>query len=108
MFQVKKEAIQKFVLILKWKATGLELPFLIMPLPAEQTGDFPFNIQTPYEWPKNTGEVYLALTGLVLGAEVTDNKGVLQHIIEEPDYRTSPTGKSWNLEPIPGYSNPCI
>lgn len=69
-------------------------------------GNFPFNIQTPYEWPKNTGEVYLALTGLVLGAEVIDNKGVLQHVIEEPDYRTSPTGKSWNLEPIPGYSNP--
>jgi hypothetical protein len=68
-------------------------------------GNFPFNVQTPYEWPKNTGEVYLALTGIVLGGEVTDDKGVLQHIIEEPDYRTSPTGKSWNLEPIPGYSN---
>ena len=69
-------------------------------------GNFPINVQTPYEWPKNTGEVYLALTGVILGGEVTDNKGVIQHVIEVPSYRTSPTGKSWNLEPIPGYSNP--
>ena len=69
-------------------------------------GQFPIDVQTPYEWPKNTGEVYLALTGLILGGEVTDNKGQLQHIIEVPNYRTSPTGASWNLEPIPGYSNP--
>jgi len=69
-------------------------------------GSFPTNVQTPYEWPKNTGEVYLALTGLILGGEVTDNKGVLQHIIDVPDFRTSPLGLSWNLEPIPGYSNP--
>ncbi|MHB1687299.1 MAG: fibronectin type III domain-containing protein [Ignavibacteriaceae bacterium] len=69
-------------------------------------GQFPIDVQTPYEWPKNTGEVYLALTGLFLGAEVTDNKGQIQHIIDVPDYRTSPDGKSWNLEPIPGYSNP--
>jgi len=71
-----------------------------------ENGNFPINVETPYEWPKNTGEVYLALSGLILGAEVTDNKGVLQHIIEVPDYRTSPTGATWNLEPIPGYSNP--
>ena len=71
-----------------------------------ENGNFPINVETPYEWPKNTGEVYLALTGLILGGEVTDNKGVLQHIIEVPDFRTSPAGKSWNLEPIPGYSNP--
>ncbi|HTX18577.1 MAG TPA: hypothetical protein VMG34_07945 [Bacteroidota bacterium] len=71
-----------------------------------ENGNFPINIETPYEWPKNTGEVYLALTGVLLGGEVTDSKGQLQHIIEVPDYRTSPTGASWNLEPIPGYSNP--
>jgi hypothetical protein len=71
-----------------------------------ENGNFPISVQTPYEWPKNTGEVYLALTGLILGGEVTDDKGVLQHIIEVPDYRSSPTGKAWNLDPIPGYSNP--
>jgi hypothetical protein len=75
-------------------------------LTGRENGNFPINVETPYEWPKNTGEVYLALTGLILGAEVTDDKGVVQHIIEVPDYRTSPTGASWNLEPIPGYSNP--
>lgn len=69
-------------------------------------GNFPIDVQTPYEWPKNSGEVYLALTGVIIGGEVTDEKGVLQHVIETPDYRTSPEGKSWNLEPIPGYSNP--
>ncbi|HTY11112.1 MAG TPA: hypothetical protein VMF88_08565 [Bacteroidota bacterium] len=69
-------------------------------------GQYPINVETPYEWPKNTGEVYLALTGLMLGAEVTDSKGNLQHIIDVPDYRTSPSGATWNLEPIPGYSNP--
>lgn len=71
-----------------------------------ENGNFPIDVETPYEWPKNTGQVYLALTGLILGGEVTDNNGQIQHIIEVPDYRTSPEGKSWNLEPIPGYSNP--
>lgn len=69
-------------------------------------GEFPIDVQTPYEWPKNTGEVYLALTGLILGGEVIDNNGEIQHIIDVPSYRTSPSGKSWNLEPIPGYSSP--
>ncbi|MCL4538208.1 MAG: hypothetical protein M1378_01170 [Bacteroidetes bacterium] len=71
-----------------------------------ENGSFPIDVQTPYEWPKNTGQVYLALTGVILGGEVTDNKGQLQHVIEVPAYRTSPQGNSWNLEPIPGYSNP--
>ncbi len=71
-----------------------------------ENGNFPIDVQTPYEWPKNTGQVYLALTGIILGGEVTDSKGQLQHIIDVPAYRTSPEGKSWNLEPIPGYSNP--
>ncbi len=75
-------------------------------LTGRENGNFPINVETPYEWPKNTGEVYLALTGVILGAEVTDSKGALQHIIEVPDFRTSPTGASWNLEPIPGYANP--
>src|ERR1035437_8912534 len=71
-----------------------------------ENGNFPINVQTPYEWPKNTGEVYLALTGLILGGEVTDNKDSILHVIEVPAYRSSPAGKSWNLEPIPGYANP--
>jgi hypothetical protein len=68
-------------------------------------GQFPIDVQTPYEWPKNTGEVYLALTAIMMGGEVTDNKGQLQHIIDVADYRTSPDGRTWNLEPVPGYYN---
>src|SRR3972149_5953500 len=60
-------------------------------------GEFPIDVQTPYEWPKNTGHVYLALSGIFLGGEVKDSKGTLQHIIDAPTYRTSPEGKSWNL-----------
>ena len=69
------------------------------------SGSFPINEQTPFEWPKNTGQVYLALLGIMAGAEVTDNNGARQRIVEVPNYRQSPTGKSWNFEPIPGYLN---
>lgn len=60
--------------------------------------------QIPYEWPKNTGQVYLALLGTFIGGEVVDNKGQVQHIVDVMNYRSSPEGKSWNIEPIPGYS----
>ena len=66
-------------------------------------GQYPYSVQTPYEWPKNTGEVYLAIEALIMGGEVVDNTGKTLHIIDFPDYRTSPQGKSWNLEPVPGY-----
>ncbi|MCX6170121.1 MAG: hypothetical protein NTX65_12315 [Ignavibacteriales bacterium] len=68
-------------------------------------GQYPYSVQTPYEWPKNTGQVYLALEALMMGGEVTDNTGKLQHIIDVSDFRQSPEGKSWNLEPVPGYHN---
>lgn len=66
-------------------------------------GGVPITEQTPYEWPKNTGQVYLALTGLVVGGEVLDSKGNNIKIVDFMNYRTSPEGKSWNFEPIPGY-----
>ncbi len=68
-------------------------------------GQFPINVQTPYEWPKNTGHVYLAMTGIFVGGEVVDNDGQIQHIIDVMNYRQSPQGKSWNFEPVPGYLN---
>ncbi len=74
-------------------------------LSGRQSGDFPISVQTPYEWPKNTGKVYLALTGVFVGAEVVDDNGERQNIIDVMDYRTSPQGKSWNFEPVPGYFN---
>lgn len=61
----------------------------------------PITEQTPYEWPKNTGQVYLAVAGIVVGAEVIDNQGETQRIISRMHYLNSPEGKSWNFEPIP-------
>jgi Secretion system C-terminal sorting domain len=65
----------------------------------------PFSEQTPYEWYKNTGHVYLALTGLCLGAEVADENNDTIHIVDVFDERQSPIGDPWSFEPIPGYFN---
>jgi hypothetical protein len=60
----------------------------------------------PYEWPKNTNRYYVALVALFVGAEVVDDTGGTQRIVDLPAYRTSPGGlKDWNLNPIPGYFN---
>ena len=66
-------------------------------------GEFPINVQTPYEWPKNTGKVYLALTGIFVGGEVRDDNDDIQRIIDVCNYRESQAGASWNFEPVPGY-----
>ncbi|NOZ61169.1 MAG: hypothetical protein GXO74_05770, partial [Calditrichaeota bacterium] len=58
----------------------------------------------PYEWPKNTGKNYLAQTGLMIGAEVRDEDGQIRHITAVHS-RTSPGGKSWQMEPVPQYAN---
>ncbi len=68
-------------------------------------GQFPISVQTPYEWPKNTGKVYLALTALFVGAEVTGTDGKLLKIVDTPTFRNSPEGTSWNFEPTTGYFN---
>lgn len=68
-------------------------------------GEFPIYVQTPYEWPKNTGQVYLALTAIFVGGEVIDNTGSAIKIVDTPTYRNSPSGTSWNFEPTPGYFN---
>jgi len=65
----------------------------------------PITEQTPYEWPKNTGQVYLAVAGIVVGAEVIDDQGATQRIISRMHYLESPDGKTWNFEPVPGYYN---
>ena len=73
-----------------------------------QTGreaSVPITWQTPYEWYKNTGRVYLALTGPCIGAEVVDENGDTIHIVDIFHYRESPTGEPWTFEPIPGYFN---
>jgi hypothetical protein len=65
----------------------------------------PITEETPYEWYKNTGQVYLALTGLSIGAEVVDENGDTIHIVDIFHYRNSPQGEPWTFEPIPGYFN---
>ncbi len=72
-------------------------------LTGRPSGDKPISIWVPYEWPKNTGKVYLAMTGILIGGEVVDNTGTTQKIIEIMNGRKSPQGNSWNLEPTPGY-----
>ncbi len=62
--------------------------------------------EIPYEWPKNTQRVYIALVGIWLAGEVKDESGQTIHIVDFPAYRQSPDGGSWNLEPVPGFLNP--
>ncbi len=59
----------------------------------------------PYEWPKNTGRVYVALIGLFAGGEVTLDNNSVARIVDLPSYRQKPGGADWNLNPLPGYFN---
>ncbi|MCI0707142.1 MAG: hypothetical protein L0Y80_06650 [Ignavibacteriae bacterium] len=72
---------------------------------AGREGGVPITEQTPFEWPKNTGQVYLAVMGILVGAEVVDNVGQTQRIISRMHYLSSPEGRSWNFEPVGGYFN---
>src|ERR1043166_572315 len=46
------------------------------------------NQGVPYEWPKNTGRVYIALVALFVGGEVQDDTGKVVHIVDLPAFRT--------------------
>ncbi|MBI2420291.1 MAG: hypothetical protein HYV28_20715, partial [Ignavibacteriales bacterium] len=59
-----------------------------------------------YEWPKNTNRIYISILAIWLGGEVKDNNGNIIHIIDMPVWRTDPSGNSWNMEPVSGFSNP--
>lgn len=69
-----------------------------------RTGNVPDEIA--YEWPKNTGQEYIALTGLFVGGEVISETGDTLRIIAVPNWRNDPQGRSWTLEAVPGYQNP--
>lgn len=73
-----------------------------------RTGGVPIYEETPYEWPKNSGKVYLAQTTILVGGEVIDEDDVKQHIVIVDNGRTSQDGRSWNFEPVPGYFNPNV
>ncbi len=67
--------------------------------------DLPDNVF--YEWPKNTNRIYVALSQLWVGAEVTDRNGETQWIVDVSDFRSDPvTSESWTFEPIKGYVQP--
>src|ERR1035437_9132417 len=59
-----------------------------------------------YEWPKNTGRIYIALISFWASGEGVDNNGNIEHLVEMPVYKTDPGGNSWNFEPVPGFINP--
>lgn len=62
--------------------------------------------EIPYEWPKNTKRNYIALVAIWLAGEVKDEDGNIIQIVDFPTFRQSPSGESWNLEPVPGFLNP--
>lgn len=59
-----------------------------------------------YEWPKNTGRIYISIVGIWVGGEVQDETNTLVDIVDVFAWRTSPEGKTWTLEPVPGFLNP--
>ncbi len=77
-----------------------------------RTGGAPIDQMTPYEWPKNSGKVYLAHTGLFIGAETMENetpepardKRKIQ-MFAAPHWRTAPDGRTWAFHPVPGYAS---
>lgn len=62
--------------------------------------------QYPYEWPKGTGQDYIALNGILVGGKVRDDNDSLISIVDVPHFRSSPQGLSWNFEPVPEFQNP--
>lgn len=61
-----------------------------------------------YEFPKNSRRTYINLAAIWLAGEVVDERGNTIQIVDFPTFRQSPTGRSWNLEPVPGYQNPNV
>ena len=61
--------------------------------------------EIPYEWPVNSNQHYIAMTALVVGAEVVTNAGVIRPLVTIP-FRSDQSGNSMAWEPVPGYLNP--
>ncbi len=62
--------------------------------------------EVAYEWPKNTNRVYVALVAIWKAGEVVDQTGRTIQIFDAPTFRNAPDGRSWSLEPVPGFVNP--
>ena len=50
--------------------------------------------EIPYEWPKNTRRIYVALVALWMAGEVQDEAGQTIQVVDLPAYRQSPAGSS--------------
>ena len=61
--------------------------------------------EIPYEWPVNSGQMYIAMTALAVGAEVITNEGDIRPLVTIP-FRSDQSGSSMTWEPVPGYLNP--
>jgi hypothetical protein len=61
--------------------------------------------EIPYEWPVNSGQMYIAMTALAVGAEVITNEGDVRPLVTIP-FRSDQSGNSMTWEPVPGYLNP--
>ncbi len=63
-----------------------------------------------FEYPRNTGRVYMYFMSVMMGAEVpnqaTSNPDDTFPIVDVANYRTSRAGDSWNFNPLNGYTNP--
>lgn len=60
----------------------------------------------PYEWPKNSGQHYIAMTQIWVGAEVVAEDSSIIRLVDVANGRTNSAGESLNFEPVPGYLNP--
>jgi len=61
--------------------------------------------EIPYEWPVNSGQMYIAMTALAVGAEVNTDEGEIRPLVTIP-FRSDQSGNSMTWEPVPGYLNP--
>lgn len=60
--------------------------------------------QVPYEWPVNSGQHYIAMGALAVGAEVVTAEGDTTPIVTIP-FRQDQEGNSKSWEPVSGYLN---
>ena len=61
--------------------------------------------QYPFEWPVNSGKMYIAMTALAVGAEVVNEDSTLKPLVTIP-FRSDQSGNSIAWQPVPSYLNP--
>ena len=61
--------------------------------------------QYPFEWPVNSGKMYIAMTALAVGAEVLNEDSTLKPLVTIP-FRSDQSGNSIAWQPVPSYLNP--